>query len=358
MQGFSDKKVKPLPTYKLILEEITEQQIFQAYVPEIRFNQTMPSPLGEKDEKPSFSVFWSTRYNKLLFKDHRYGWFGDCFDFVKRLFGYDTNLQALERVCLDFKLDEKYELLQNLGTRNKINVPKLIPKDKIKSYKVTLEVTVRDWEPHDIEYWNNYGITKEWATMANIYPIKYYYINKTLAIPDTHAYVYVEFKDGKTTYKIYQPFNTLNKWISNNNRSVWELWEMMPERHKILIITKSRKDALAIMSTLRIPAVSLQAEGTVPKTQVIKELKERFENIILLYDNDYDKSVNYGRNYGYKLASMFNLLQIEIHKKFHSKDYSDLVKNHGVEKATRILSDLIKNKLIKNDNKPKRDNSS
>lgn len=342
MEGFINNDVKLFPTHTDILKHITDQQIFEAYIPNIVFNKPMNSPLGEKDNRPSFSVFWSTRYNKFLFKEHRYGWFGDCFDFVQRLFGYTNLTDALSRICIDFKLTQ-YKVKDSILSNKEIVISKKPINKSISTHKVIIKITVREWEIHDIEYWNKFGINKEWATMANIYPIKYYFIDGVLAIPEKYSYAYLESKDGEITYKIYQPFSISNKWISNNNGSVWELWNMLPDYHNILVITKSRKDALSIMCTLRIPAVSLQAEGTIPKIQVINELKERFKNIVLLYDNDYDKKINYGRIYGLKLSEMFSIRQIEIPSEYKSKDYSELVNNYGEKKATEILLSLIKN---------------
>jgi hypothetical protein len=37
-----------------------------------------------------------------------------------------------------------------------------------------------------------------------------------------------------------------------------------------------------------------------------------FRAPLQLYDNDYDKEVNWGREFGEKIADKFNLMQIEI----------------------------------------------
>lgn len=342
MKGFNNKEHKPFPTYQEIFKSITDQQIFQSYIPNITFNTSMSSPLGEPDDKPSFSVFWSDRYNKFLFKEHRYGWSGDCFDFVQKLYGYETLTEALMQVCIDFGLTQ-YHINPNLKKGVLKVIKKVKPINKF-NYKVSIDFTIRKWNDDDIEYWKSYGISKDWLKNSGIYPIKYYFINGVVCIADKYAYVYVEEKDGLRTYKIYQPFNKNKKWISNNNRSVWELWSVLPPTHEILVITKSRKDALSIMSTLGIPSVALQAEGTIPKDNVVEELKERFHNIYLLYDNDFDKSKNYGRDYGSKLCESFGITQIELPEKYGEKDYSDLVKQLGVKKASEILINIIKNR--------------
>jgi hypothetical protein len=90
-----------------------------------------------------------------------------------------------------------------------------------------------------------------------------------------------------------------------------------------------------------IPAVSLQTESAFPKEHVIDILKNRFSLIYLLYDNDFDKEINWGREFGSKLRDKFKFLQIEIPEEYKSKDFSDLVKNHGEKNAKECIEELI-----------------
>ena len=98
---------------------------------------------------------------------------------------------------------------------------------------------------------------------------------------------------------------------------------------------------MAIVNVTGIPAVSLQTETIIPKAKIINELKFRFDNIYLLYDNDYDKEINWGREFGLKLSEEFDLCQIEIDEEMKSKDFSDLVKNHGTKEAGEYLKSLL-----------------
>jgi hypothetical protein len=183
--------------------------------------------------------------------------------------------------------------------------------------------------------------------LGDIFPIEYYYLNGAMRKADKLAYAYIERKDGKITYKIYQPFNLHHrKWISNNNASIWELWSKMPESHSFLIITKSRKDALSIMATAGIPATSLQAEGTIPKEHVVDVLRPRFKHIFLLYDNDYDSDVNWGQNYCQKLSEKFGLPYLTIPSELEAKDYTDYIEKNSIKEAKNLLWTLIKEKLL------------
>lgn len=347
MIGFNNNISKPLPDFNKVLQQVNELDIFRNYIPDLKLNCAIISPF-RKDEIPSFSVFWSHRLNKYLFKEHRYGWYGDCIDFVQRYFNLNSLMEATMKVCKDFNLDE-YEIYEFIEQTHPVYSTSSL---KVKEYpkkpnKLNIQIQVRDWNNLDIKYWLQYGITLKWLNLAHIYPIKYFWIEGNMKIADELAYAYLENKDGENTYKIYQPYNKVRKWSNNNDKSVWELWRLLPESHDFLIITKSRKDALSIMATLNIPATSLQAEGTIPKNSVIEELKHRFKYIMLLYDNDFDKHDNYGRMYGEKLSKKFNLPQIELPEIYGEKDYSDLVKKYGVKFSKNVLWFIIKQKYLK-----------
>jgi hypothetical protein len=215
--------------------------------------------------------------------------------------------------------------------------------DKISNF--TLQRKTREWKLYDIHYWLKYGIDYNTLVKYNVKPIEYIFLNNTIVKADKYAYCFTEFKDNLETYKIYQPFNTKYKWINNHDYSVWQGWSQMPEKGDYLIITKSLKDVMAIVNTTSFYAVSLQAESVHPKTNIIDELKERFEDIFLLYDNDYDKSTNWGQKYAEKLSNLHRLLNIKIEDSMEAKDYTDLIEKIGVEKAQNYLTKLITNYL-------------
>lgn len=222
--------------------------------------------------------------------------------------------------------------------------------------EVTLEVRVRDWKPWDLEYWEGYGISKEWLEFGDIYPISHIFITKssgTVIVPaEKYAYAFVEFKDKKPTFKIYQPFSKQYKWRNTHDRSVWDLWSKLPEKGDLLIITSSRKDALCIWANTGIPAVSLQGEGYIPKAHVVNKLLLRFKRVCALYDNDFRSEVNYGHEFGKKLAQTFGLEQLEIPTVYRSKDPSDLYHNHGREKFIQVMKDLVNKQNKKEDDCP------
>lgn len=290
--------------------------------------EVINSPLRQ-DNNPSLGLFINNRTNSLWFKDFGSGEKGSLYDLLAKMWNVSKD-KVYERILKDTP------------------VPALIRKRGAKVYRKSagkIEVRVREWRDYDIAYWDSYGVSLPWLEFGEIYPISHIIITKnghSYPIPaEKYAYVYVERKDGIVSFKIYQPYSKEYKWMSKHDSSVWDLWTKIPEKGDKLIITSSRKDALAIWSNTGIPALSLQGEGYIPKEHVVQQLKDRYNKVYVLYDDDFQSEENHGRMYGKMIAERFNVTQIEIPEKWESKDPSDLVKNHGREVLRGVIYELV-----------------
>lgn len=290
--------------------------------------EVINSPLRQ-DNNPSLGLFINNRTNSLWFKDFGSGEKGSLYDLLARMWNVSKD-KVYDRILED------------------VPAPALIRKHGVKVYRKSagkVEVRVREWRDYDIAYWDSYGISLPWLKFGEIYPISHIIITKnghSYPIPaEKYAYVYVERKDGIVSFKIYQPYSKEYKWMSKHDSSIWDLWTKIPEKGDKLIITSSRKDALAIWSNTGIPALSLQGEGYIPKEHVVQQLKDRYNKVYVLYDNDFQSEENHGRMYGKMIAEKFNVTQIEIPEKWESKDSSDLVKNHGREVLREVIYKLV-----------------
>lgn len=290
--------------------------------------EVINSPLRQ-DNNPSLGLFINNRTNSLWFKDFGSGEKGSLYDLLAKMWNVSKD-KVYERILEDMP------------------APALIRKRGAKVYRKSVgkvEVRVREWRDYDIAYWDSYGISLPWLKFGEIYPISHIILTKnghSYPIPaEKYAYVYVERKDGIVSFKIYQPYSKEYKWMSKHDSSVWDLWAKIPEKGDKLIITSSRKDALAIWSNTGIPALSLQGEGYIPKEHVVQQLKDRYNKVYVLYDNDFQSEENHGRMYGKMIAERFNITQIEIPEKWKSKDPSDVVKNHGREVLKQIIYELV-----------------
>ena len=289
----------------------------------------MLSPL-RKDKNPSLSIFRLPDGN-IGYKDFGTGEKGIVYDLLSKLWNISIK-QVYIRIIDDYSPSNT---LINKTKRQR----------KLRKSCTTLNVKTREWRDWDLEYWNKYGISKEWLEYAEVYPISTLFFNndKTTIPAEKYAYVYVERKDNKVTLKVYQPYSERFKWISKHDSSVWDLWTKIPITGDKLIITSSRKDALCVWSNSGIPSLSLQGEGYIPKESVINELKSRYKDIYVLYDNDFQSDVNHGRLYGKHLSELYNLKQIEIPDEYRSKDPSDLCMNYGREVVRNVILQLTNN---------------
>jgi len=314
-----------------ILKKIDEYGILRYYFPGLRFYKVGFSPFRE-DSIPSFSI--TDKYGFIYWKDFGTGEGGNIWTLVARKFGVSYT-EALAIIASDFGVRTSNNALSKVAINNlKATIPERRP-------PVEIGVKTRLWTKEDKVFWSQFGISKAVLERYNISPVTHVFFNDYLVKPDKLAYVYREYKDGVVSFKIYQPYSKKYKWMSNSNSSVWEGWEQLPDKGDTLIITSSRKDVMSIYCATGLPAISLQAETTSPKPHVMQQLKDRFTNVYVLYDNDYTKPENPGRTLGKQLSDSFGLIQIEIPDEFQSKDFSDLVKNHGKEKSKILLNSLL-----------------
>ena len=78
-----------------------------------------------------------------------------------------------------------------------------------------------------------------------------------------------------------------------------------------------------------------------PSETLIQEIKERFEEVIVLYDNDFDSDQNPGQTMANKICQQFGLANVCIPSVYCSKDVSDLIKDHGLQVATQLINEEI-----------------
>lgn len=333
-----------LPVMSDILSRVSELEIFEYYLGGIP-KKTINSPL-RNDVKPSFSIFYSEKWEKYMYKDFSTGDVGNAFVFVMRLFGFTKITDAFNKIASDFNMSG-FDYVSYKA--KKLNVSHSGKKKVVLNSKVKLNVRIRPWKIRDREYWQGrYGFNKDELEHCNIYPISHYFIGGVCIVAEELSYVFVEEKDNIQTFKIYQPLSEENKWLNNNDFSTWELWSQLPEKGDVLIIASSRKDALIIKKLFpskRITACALQSENVNPKPNVVQELKDRFKEVFVLYDNDFNNEKNPGRTAGKKLSDEFELHQIEIPAEFKLKDPSDFREIHGAENTRAMLLHLIKEKL-------------
>lgn len=329
------KELKKLDSTN-VLSYLSEEEIYRFYFSkDFKFDVPFSSPFRD-DKHPSFIISKKT----LRFKDFAMGDTGNCFNFVMNLYGIDYN-KALIQIVTDFNIRSEFQINDPGYYLSTSKAEYKNASNKVYEGNVELKIKKRDWNCKDLEYWGKYGITETILRLGWVFPISHYFLNGKPYIAEKLSYAYVEKKDGKITYKIYQPLSVYKKFISGNDSSVWELWHLLPKTGDKLIITSSRKDALCIISNFGVPAVSLQAESVMPKSAVIKDILNRFKQVYLFYDNDYQNKENNGQIMAKKLYDKHSgLVNIFIPEEYKSKDISDL------REKDMLLAKVVFNELI------------
>ena len=263
-----------------ILSKISDDQIFKEYIGEFKLNKAMCSPL-RRDSTPSFGLFYSSTHQKILFKDHATGEFGDAFDIVRHIFGISL-YEACVKINTDFNLgfrcpDAKGGIYKPIIKVAKRNID--LPADK------QLGVKFRKWKECDRLYWTvRYGLNEKQLKYFNIFPIEKAFLGTDIIwshLDDNPIYAYIFLKDGKYTYKCYRPLeqDKRYKWISSTNRTILQGWDQLPATGDTLILTKSLKD-VAVYRTLGFYGLACQNELGMIKDTVIEELRTRFKRIV------------------------------------------------------------------------------
>ncbi len=349
-------KNKPLLSKEALLEYFDEVKYFSAYLDGQNFTLGKPilSPIRE-EKNPSFGFFTSPDSwfkGEILFKDFGTGITGDFIHLVRLKYGL-TYYEALSKIAIDFGLESDFycKKIDNnkIKSANIVSVNKKDVLQKSISF-YTLKVKTRDWQLHDIKFWKDFGISKNTLLKYNVFPLDYIFLyykqdSDKIIKTDKYSYCFLENKDDVQTYKIYQPFNKRYKWLTNHDVSVWQGWNQLPETGEQLIITKSLKDVMSITENLNIPAVALQNESCKPKESVIKELKDRFTKLYLFYDNDFDKEINWGQMFAIDLINTFELENILIPDEYKVKDFTDCVKQYGIDMSKEIYTEMTHNIL-------------
>lgn len=314
----------------LVLNKVSDYNIWKFYYPELVVNQLTNSPLRH-DKKPSFSVFWSKRYNKLFFKDFATGKRGDVFVFLTEYLSL-SYYEVLEKIVIDFNLTD-YFYIKDIQISSSIK-PIIYSDEYVKSLikdSVRLNIKIRDWNKYDLQWWNTFGVNEYILKRFKVLPISHIFINDDIIKADKLAYCYTERKDNVLRFKIYQPLSKKMKWINNMVEGTLSGWSQMKDNGDILIIASSLKDAMCLYSIGFINVIAPQTENYIHKEHIINHLKERFKNIYVFYD--YDKA---GINASNRLKDEFNIKQLFTFTK-ELKDPSDFYRAKGREELLKLI---------------------
>jgi hypothetical protein len=310
-----------------IYAKVSELQLFTyalGFTPDL--GKVFSSPLRE-DKKPSFNVFENKRMkpgaNQLLFKDFATGECGNVIKFIGMM-NNTTYYQTLDLINKTFnlglfKLGRCIKVLEEqIGVeRARQEIRKPIHSN------VVLEGELREFIDQDLRYFSSYGIDLELLNAFDVVPLKNLKINGKLRFQNTGTNPIYAYNFGNSC-KIYRPLSPDWRWLSNTNSSCIQGYKQLELRRPtdgLVFITKSLKDVMTL-ARLGFYSVAPNSETVNIPEWLVKDLKNKFGRVVLLYDND-----NTGIQRSAIEAERHGLERIFMPK----KDVSDTFKVYGMD---------------------------
>lgn len=325
--------------FKNTIDRLSENYIYKYVSPEvIWFYYTGITVDTTKFFKSPFKVertaSFKFRYenNKLFFKDFgASGYSGSTIEFIKLYFSL-SYIKALEKVYNDLIVKKPLSTYK----QNKIKKSVVLIEQEDDTL---IEVILRDYTQKDFDYWEAFHITKEMLIKYDIKPCKEVWLERKLYYVDQlNNPCYRYLFNGK--YKIYKPLdNKKYRFLNNcdNYNNIQGLNYLFDS--ELLVITKSYKDVIIVNEYLNTPSIAFHGETHRNiDSKVIKYLKERYNKIVVIYDND-ETGIHSARI----LAELFELEYNYIPVNFRAKDLSDYSKEYGLENLKSMFKFLINN---------------
>ena len=320
---YNTKKIIDDITFNDIINETSEEAIYQYYLgKQIKINKPISSPFRE-DKNPSWSLYRGRKY--LRYMDFATGESGNVIDFVKKKEGLGYK-KTLELIWNDLVIN---------GYTARTNP--FIEKNN----KTIIGIKRKNFTKTDDIYWKQFNISRNTLKKFNVTPIEKFWVNEVESplIYDRSSPMYAYKVFDK--FKIYRPYSIEKKDKWRNNCNLYDLQglEQLPKKGKLLIITKSLKDVM-VLYEFGYTAIAPQSEqSNIPKS-LLKNLKERFEKITVFFD--YDEG---GLSGAKKLAKQHSIDYIFIDKFYldiyNIKDISDFTKEMSKEKTLELLKQLF-----------------
>lgn len=326
-----DFSFQPKITKELILSRFSEEQLMEYYLHLPVKKGLFRSPL-RRDKQPTCS-FYRNKSGTLIFKDFATGQHLNIFDVVQSIFRCDY-FESLRIIANDFGIVRDNALHKNPG---KINLNPIKIKDKEIS---KIQIEVQEFTDGELKWWGKYGISKDILKRFNVYSCKHVFLNDQLfAESQQHCPIfgyYGKKYQGLELWRCYFPKRTSFRFITNWPSKKIQGYDQLPKKGKLLVITKSMKDSMCLYSC-GITACAPNSENLFISDKVLGDLKSRFKNIVVLYDND--------RPGLYNMAKIRRehpeLTYVFIPKRYGSKDISDFYKDHGRKETLNLIKTFI-----------------
>ena len=318
---------EPEITKELILQRVSQETIMEHYLGVHVSRGLIRSPL-RRDNKPTCS-FYINKSGDLIFHDFLCSFYGNCFSVV--MYKYNCSYyKALQIIANDFGIVDRRDIPKNerlidySGVTFKENKPCI------------LQAEIKPFSKKELKWWNQFGITESTLKKFGVYSCNSIFVNGVVnSFSSENKFIfgyYGGIKDERELWRFYFPQRTSYRFLSNWSAKMVQGSSQLPEKGSLLVITKSMKDVMCLYE-LGITAIAPNSETLFVIEEQFNLLKNRFTNIVCLYDNDRPGLLAMS-----KIRKKFNCPCLAIPKHYGAKDISDFYKKYGRDKTVELIN--------------------
>lgn len=320
--------IDPKITKEFLLSKNSEETYMSYYLGIPVKKGLFRSPL--RSDNHNTCSFFRGRSGNLYFKDFATG---QCLTFEGVVMEkyHCTYPNALKIIAKDFGYIQSSEV-----KKQEIKI-----QPKFEGEKETfIQVEIKDFSESELKWWNSFGVTKQTLDKYKVYSIKTVFLNGNIYAQSTqHSPIYGYYfgkKENIEQWRIYMPKRKEFRFIGNVSTKTIQGYKQLPDNGKLLVITKSMKDTM-LLSSLGIPAVAPNSETQFVSEKLLDEFRERFKNIVLLYDSDLT-----GVRFMNKIRKQYrDLIVCMIPRKYEAKDISDFYQKYGRSQTISLIKESI-----------------
>lgn len=307
--------IRPSLSTDYLLRYLSQEEIIYHFIKVSPvYGRNILSPI-RTDKHPTFGFKWIG--DRIIMNDFRGSFKGDCFVLVKYIYrcSYSTALEIIYDEMLAGKTVTRppMETLEIVERENK-----------------TIQIKSREWNKEDLAYWEQYGVNKQLLDKYYVKPCQNVFLDGETIYYSKYTDPAYSYYFGKGEYKIYFPKRDRSRFVCNT-KAIQGYWQL-PSTDDYLILTKALKDCMSL-NRLGYSAIAPQSEGAYYEEDFISEMKSRFENIVIFYDND-----NTGIEMAKRESEKHGFPYVYIDEE---KDISDYIKRFGLQQADALMNSLL-----------------
>jgi len=303
------------------------QKVSKHFCSDLRNDRTPSAIITYYDDK-----FW---YKDFVRKEHKFSPVG--YVMYKHSLNY---YEALKMINNDFHLrlgTQLYRPIKRTDAPATHDISHLLSKKD----NAVINIVSKKYNGKSKAYWMQYHIKQKTLDFFRVKPLLGFYIDKKFFRVGKNRLAYA-YCFGNYKYKILQPYDKTTKWLSNTSTNIIQGYQQLPKTGDLLFITSSLKDVMVLYELGYTAIAPISEVAEIPQS-VIEELRKRFKEIIVFYDNDstgIERADNLKVQYG--LESVF-IPKTFINKntKEPLKDPSDFCKQEGTLETRCLIDSLL-----------------